>query len=191
MTGGSTFGITDDAGPVSHPLSAMSLFGQTGGGSFEESMPSNCYASDAGSYIVHHNPQAYFTGESALCSTTNISSFAWRSFEFVVPNNCNNMHNCPVATGDAWLNNFLPPLLSSSEYASGRTVIFITFDEDDGSAGNHVVTLVLSPYTPVGARSATLFNHYSMLRTTEELFGANLFLGNAATALSMRSSFGF
>jgi hypothetical protein len=100
------------------------------------------------------------------------------------------MHNCSVSTGDTWLKNFLPSLLSSTEYTSGGTAIFITFDEDDGSAGNRVVTLVLSPYTPVGARSSTSFDHYSMLRTTEELLGVGTYLGNAASAASMRAAFG-
>jgi len=190
MTGGSTFGVTDDAGPSSHPISGTSLFGQAGGGSYEQSMPSNCYPSDSGSYSVHHNPQAYFTGEQTLCSSTNTPSFAWRPFEFVTPNTCDDMHNCSVSTGDTWLKNFLPSLLSSTQYTNGGTAIFITFDEDDGSAGNHVVTLVLSPYTPAGARSSTQFNHYSMLRTTEELLGIGTHLGNAASATSMRAAFG-
>jgi hypothetical protein len=153
-------------------------------------MPANCYLSDSGTYRVHHNPQAYFTDEQTLCGSTNTSAFAWRSFEFVTPNNCDNMHDCSVATGDTWLSNFLPSLLSSSTYASGATAIFITFDEDDGSASNHVATLVLSPSTPIGARSSILFNHYSMLRTTEEILGISAHLGNAATASSMRSAFG-
>jgi hypothetical protein len=37
--------------------------------------------------------------------------------------------------------------------------------------------------------SATRFDHYSMLRTTEEMLGLG-FVGNAATAASMRGAFG-
>jgi phosphatidylinositol-3-phosphatase len=40
-----------------------------------------------------------------------------------------------------------------------------------------------------GTASTTTFNHYSMLRTTEELLGLSPLLGNAATATSMRSAF--
>jgi hypothetical protein len=40
------------------------------------------------------------------------------------------------------------------------------------------------------SRSATAFNHYSLLRTTEELLWISTYLGNAATATSMRSAFG-
>jgi hypothetical protein len=190
MTGGSTFGVTSNAGPSTYPIPSTSIFGQTNGGTYAESMPSNCYLFDVASYVVHHNPHPYFSTERTLCSATNTPSFAWRPFELVVPNNCNNMHDCSVSTGDTWLKSFLPSLLTSSEYRSGATAIFITFDEDNGSAGNHIVTLVLSPYTPVGARSATRFDHYSMLRTTGELLGITTYLGNAATAGSMRAAFG-
>jgi hypothetical protein len=41
-----------------------------------------------------------------------------------------------------------------------------------------------------GTKSGTAFTHYSLLRTTEELLGISTFLGNAASATSMRSAFG-
>jgi hypothetical protein len=50
-----------------------------------------------------------------------------------------------------------------------------------------VPTIVISP-TSAGISSATTFNHYSMLRTTEEILGLPL-IGGAATATSMRSDF--
>jgi hypothetical protein len=37
--------------------------------------------------------------------------------------------------------------------------------------GCHVATLVIGPSTPAGTQSATLFNHYSLLQTTEQLLG--------------------
>ena len=35
------------------------------------------------------------------------------SYSLVVPDQCNDMHDCSVATGDRWLKGFLPPLLAS------------------------------------------------------------------------------
>jgi phosphatidylinositol-3-phosphatase len=52
-----------------------------------------------------------------------------------------------------------------------------------------VPTIVASPYTPAGTTSATSFNHYSLLRTAEELLGTTNYLGNAATANSMLPAF--
>jgi phosphatidylinositol-3-phosphatase len=80
-------------------------------------------------------------------------------------------------------------VLSSAEYQAGKTAVFLTWDEDNLFSGNHVATLVMAPSVAPGTTSGTAFNHYSMLRTTEELLGLGSFLGNAATATSMRSAF--
>jgi hypothetical protein len=107
----------------------------------------------------------------------------------VTPNLCDDMHDCSVAAGDLWLSANLSPLLSSSEYTSGSIAIFITWDEDDFSSSNHVATLVISPYTAAGARSAVAFDHYSLLATTESMLGLPC-LGSACSAASMRGAFG-
>jgi hypothetical protein len=194
LTSGSTQGITDDSGPGSHQLTAASIFSQLPGGasrSLQETMPGNCAQSDSGRYAVRHNPEAYYTNVRGDCnaydvplgSPPNMSA----RFTFVTPNLCSDMHDCSVSTGDTWLAGFLPSLLGSSEYRAGKSVIFVTFDE--GSGSNQVVTLVIAPPVHPGARSATAFTHYSLLRTTEELLGLGL-LGDAQSAASMRSAFG-
>ncbi len=66
-------------------------------------------------------------------------------------------------------------------------MLIVTWDEDDS---NQVATIVVSPYTTPGTKSGTAFTHYSLLRATEELLGISTFLGNAASARSMRSAFG-
>jgi hypothetical protein len=80
-------------------------------------------------------------------------------------------------------------ILRSSQYRAGRTALFITYDEDDSHAANHILTVVVAPHVPAGSRSATRFNHYSLLRTTEEMLGLGT-LGAAARARSMRPAFG-
>jgi hypothetical protein len=196
MTSGSTQGITDDNPPSSHPLAVPSIFSQVASWrSLQESMPSNCALTDSNPYAVKHNPAAYYTGIRTACvsfdvplgSTPDISA----AYTFVTPNLCNDMHDCSVSTGDSWLSTLLPKILGSTAYTSGSTAIVITWDEDDSSASNHVATLVVAPSVPIGTSVATTFNHYSMLRTTEELLGVNTYLGNAATATSMRSPFHF
>jgi len=67
--------------------------------------------------------------------------------------------------------------------------VFITWDEDGGNDLQHIPTLVVSPYTLAGTQASLVYNHYSMLRTTEELLGLGT-LGNASLAISMRSAFG-
>jgi hypothetical protein len=48
--------------------------------------------------------------------------------------------------------------------------------------------IVISPSTPAGATSATLFNHYSLLGTTEQLLGLAK-LGQAASQATLVSAF--
>ena len=66
----------------------------------------------------------------------------------------------------------------------------VTFDEGS-TRSNRVVTLVISPTTPPGTKSATKFDHYSLLKTTEQLLGVPTRLGRAAepSTLSMRTAF--
>ncbi|MEA2384875.1 MAG: phosphatidylinositol-3-phosphatase [Solirubrobacteraceae bacterium] len=195
MTSGSTQGISDDAGTSAHRLPAASIFSQLGTGwrAMEESMPHACTLSDAGQYAVRHNPAAYFVGVRSQCGAQDLpltgSPRPTAPFTFVTPNLCHDMHSCPVRDGDRWLAGWLPRLLRTPEYRSGSTAVFITWDEDDGAARQHIPTLVLSPETRSGTRSATRFDHYALLATTEDILGVPR-LGAAAGAPSMRAPFG-
>jgi phosphatidylinositol-3-phosphatase len=204
-TSGSTQGVRDDGAPSAHPLRAASLFGQAASArSYEENMPALCALADAYPYATKHNPEAYYLGARARCRTgdvplgtptrgafaTALANGTLPAFSFVTPNLCNDMHDCPVATGDAWLGSWLVTITNSSSYRAGHTVVFVVWDEDDGSAANRVPLLVISPWTKPGTRSTTRFTHYSLLRTTEDLLGIRAHLGNAATATSLRSAFG-
>jgi hypothetical protein len=195
MTSGSTQGVADNLGPGAHRLDAASIFSQAGPRgwrSLQESMPSSCALSDGGSYAVRHNPAVYYTNLRASCRAASTPLGARPNlgarFTFITPNLCNDMHDCGVSTGDAWLRRFLPKVLSSRQYRAGKTAVFVTWDEDDNSADNHIATLVLAPSVKPGTTAGTPFDHYSMLRTTEELLGLGL-LGDAASAESMRGAF--
>jgi phosphatidylinositol-3-phosphatase len=195
LTSGSTQGITDDGPPSSHRLAAASIFSQAGAGwrSLEQSMPSNCDLTSSGEYAVRHNPAAYYTGIRTACATADVplssTPNVTAKFTFVTPNLCNDMHDCSVTTGDSWLSTFLPKILSSSTYTAGGTAIFITWDEDNGSSGNHVPTLVISPYTRAGATDGATLRHYSLLRTTEDMLGLGC-LANSCSAADFRAAFG-
>jgi phosphatidylinositol-3-phosphatase len=196
MTSGGTQGITDDNPPSSHPLNVPSIFSQLGTGgwrSLQESMPSNCYLGNSGQYAVKHNPAAYYTNIRTDCQTYDVPLGATPDisarFTFVTPNMCNDTHDCSVTTGDDWLKGFISKLTSSPEYQAGATAIFLTWDEDDFTDVNQIPTIVIAPSTVPGTKSATRFDHYSLLRTTEEMLGLTTYLGGAAGATSMRSAF--
>lgn len=194
MTSGSTQGVTDDSGPGAHLMGAPSIFSQLESRwrALEESMPHACALSDAGQYAVRHDPAAYYLSVRSLCTRQDVplrGTRATAAFTFVTPNLCHDMHSCTVQAGDRWLARWLPRLLRQRQYTSGSTVVFITWDEDDGSSHQHIPTLVLSPETRPGTRSAVAFDHYSLLATTEDLLGVSR-LGSAAKARSMSAAFG-
>jgi len=195
MTSGSPQGISDDNAPSSHPLNVPSIFSQLGGDwkSLQESMPSNCAQSSSGQYAVKHNPAAYYTNIRTACnaqdiplgSTPDISA----KFTFITPNMCSDMHDCSISQGDSWLATWVPKILNTPQYQAGTTALFITFDEDDKSANNHIATVVVSPSTATGTVDNGSYNHYSMLRTTEEMLNLPVTLGGAVGAMSMRTGF--
>src|SRR3954447_23956432 len=195
MTSGSPQGISDDNPPSSHPLDVPSIFSQLGTGwrSLQESMSSNCLLTNSGTYAVKHNPAAYYTNIRSDCASLDVPlrnppDLSAR-FTFVTPNLCSDTHDCSVQTGDAWLHGFLAKVFSSAEYRAGATAVFLTWDEDDSSHSNHIATIVAAPSVAPGMAPTARFNHYSMLRTTEEMLGLGL-LGKARSATSMRSAFG-
>ena len=95
--------------------------------------------------------------------------------------------------GDAFLARWIPAITSSRAYRSGSTAVFITWDEPDDFGSSvpraPIPTLVVAPWVPRGTRVAARLDHYSLLRTTEELLGIRRHLGAAASAPSMRTAF--
>ncbi|HZU61921.1 MAG TPA: alkaline phosphatase family protein, partial [Solirubrobacteraceae bacterium] len=128
------------------------------------------------------------------------------TFAWITPNLCDDMHGtggCPsnlLRTGDRWLSRWIPKLTSSAVYKKQDTVIFLGWDE--GAGGNpgencatnttdqscHVVMIVIGPSVKKGKRAARLFNHYSLLKSTEDLLGLPE-LGQAAGATGMVKPF--
>ena len=204
--------LSDCSPSSSCDTSTKSIFGQgETWKSYEESMPSTCDHSNSGNYAVRHNPAAYYTtlgrcssnDESYSHLASDLSHNQLPAFSFVTPNLIDDMHNGTVSDGNSWMSHNLPTILNSSEYKNGSTVVFITFDEgsDVGSYANgencathtsdtscHLSTFVISPSTKAGARSGTLFNHYSLLGTTEQLLRLSK-LGQAASAPTMVGAF--
>jgi hypothetical protein len=200
-----------DCSPVGGCVtSAPSIFGQgETWRAYQESMPADCAARNAGEYAVRHNPPPYFT-TLAGCAASDVpysrlardlAAGRLPAFSFITPNLLDDMHTGTIAEGDKWLAASLPAIFNSPEYLGGTTAVFITWDEGHGGtagekcasnatdASCHVATIVVSPSTRRGTRSATLFNHYSLLRTAEQLLGLPL-LGHAAGAPSMAPAFG-
>jgi hypothetical protein len=97
---------------------------------------------------------------------------------FVIPNLCDDMHDCPVATGDAWLRAHLGSYVSWA--MTHDSLLILTWDEDDLSAANHIPTIIAGQPVEPGNYGEQI-THYSILRTIEQIFGLP-YTGAAAQA---------
>ena len=206
-TSGSTQGVADDDPPSVHQLDAANIFSQVKAAgktwrAYAESAPGSCPLVDAGRYAVKHVPAAYYTNLRGDCASSivpmgtsssgslldDLNGSSFPTFAFVTPDLCNDTHDCPVSVGDAWLQAWFAKIVASPTYQAGRTVVLLTWDEDDDSAANRVPLVVVSPSTPAGTKVGAAYDHYSLLRTTEQLLGL-AYLGRAADASSMAPAF--
>ncbi len=153
---------------------------------FAQNYPLNCFkgtvasggADGAGTYARKHNPAMSFTdisGSSSRCANfTDLKHFDANAanYELIVPNLCNDMHDCSVATGDKFLQGFVPQILKSGSWQNGG-VLFIVWDEGTSGrgGGGQVPLLVISSAVKQGYRSTVPHNHYSLVRTIEDAWG--------------------
>jgi phosphatidylinositol-3-phosphatase len=186
---GSTRGVTDDSCPESFTADNLAAQLRAGGKTFigySESLPQAGYTGcTSGDYARKHNPWADFP---KLPATVNQPMSAMPgdyaklpTVSFVVPNLCNDMHNCPVATGDRWAREHLAAYVQWA--TAHNSLLIVTFDEDGGAAGNHIPTIVAGAGVRPGPNGQRV-DHYSLLRTIEDMYRLPR-LGHAATAQSL------
>ncbi|WP_432994721.1 alkaline phosphatase family protein [Dactylosporangium sp. CA-233914] len=184
---GSTQGVTDDhcpvrAGAAPNLAQQLQAAGHTFAG-YSEGLPAPGYRGcSTGRYAAKHNPWADFDNVPAAA---NQPYTAWPAdparlptVAFVIPDLCDDMHDCGVATGDAWAREHLDPYLRWADTHDSWLVV--TFDEDEGTSGNRILTLVAGAGVTPGPRAGTV-DHYSVLRSIEDRYGLAP-LGRAADA---------
>lgn len=189
LTSGSTWGIHDDAyrelpaGGLGDQLTA----GRVSWKAYAEGFTGNCVTSPY-PYAVKHNPFAFYGGAcpSNIVPMTSLSADLAAGpprLTWLIPGLCNDGHDCPSSTVDAWLQSVVPSILVTPAWRGGGA-LFITFDEDSGSSGEHVATLVIAPNLQTHT-SATAYNHYSLLATIEDRLGvARLGAAQPATPIT-------
>ncbi|KIZ16079.1 alkaline phosphatase family protein [Streptomyces natalensis] len=187
---GSNQGRTDDSCVPVQSLSAPNLGSELIGAgktwdSYNEDLPSEgSTVCSSGNYAQKHNPWFGFsnvplnTAKTMAQFPTDYSTLP--KVSFVVPNLCNDMHDCSVATGDTWIKNKLSAYATWAQ--SHNSILAVTFDEDNKQSGNRIPTVLYGAHVAPGSSSATTYNHYNMLRTLEDLAGLTTHAGNAATA---------
>jgi hypothetical protein len=189
MTSGDTHFVTDNH---AHDIDAPSIFDQVdaAGGrwrTYAEQFPGDCFTGEeaeggrdgAGHYVRAHNPAISFVSinrDPERCANIqDHTAFEPRqaAFELIVPDSCNNTHDCPVAVGDDWLSTFAPRIIDAPGFWEDSLLI-ITFDggSDLGKDDKHriAVTMVGAGVEP-GTISETRYDHYNVLRTVQEGLG--------------------
>jgi hypothetical protein len=158
-------------------------------------------------YLTRSNPFVYFRSitESADCGPSVVGldrlapdlakADSTPAFSFISPNACHDGSATPCAAGaeaglaaaNAWLGTIVPQITASPAYADGGLVV-ITFDGTPVApapapgtkvTGTPVGALLLSPYVAAGSTIKGAYDHYSLLKTIERLYGFPA-LGHAA-----------
>ena len=142
------------------------------------------------------------------------------SLSWVTPDNVNDGDTgtpaAALAAADNWLSGFLSTVQQSASYQAGNTLVLVTYDEGSGPDAKtgedctnqaldlpitngvsahqdscHIPLFVVYPYTPAGTSDATFFDHYSLTKTVEDLFGLpNLAHAADAQTTSLIGHFG-
>ena len=189
LTSGSTWGVTDDS---YHALPAQDIGDQltqahVSWRAYMDGLGSaGCIASPV-PYDPGHNPFAYYGGRcpaNVVPLTSLAADLNGKTpiFSWITPDMCHDEHSCSVSVGDDWLRQTVGMITASKAWTSGG-VLFVVWDEDDGSADNRVLSLVVAP-SQSHRVSNEPYTHYSLLATIEDVLGVGR-LGKAVGAMPM------
>ena len=183
---GSKHGITDDSCP--HTFTGRSLesmliaAGKTFKGYSEDLPAMGSQVCSYGKYARKHAPWTDFSKDLASDNQpfsnfptdfSRLPTVAW-----VIPNLDNDMHDGTIQQGDRWLQTNLMPYVTWAQ--NNNSLLIVQFDGDDGTSGNHIVTIFVGSMVKPGKYSEKI-NHYNVLRTIEDMYGL-AHLGRTATA---------
>src|ERR1039457_1344784 len=173
---GSTQGVTSDSCPetfgAANLASQLIAAHRTFTGYAESLPPQGASVCSSGEYARKHVPCADFSNVPSS-ATKSFTSFPAGNYgrlpdvSFVIPNLCDDMHDCPVATGDSWLKRNLGGYVTWAQ--KNHSLLVLTWDENDGSGGNQITTIFAGQMVRTG-RFAMPITHYSVLRTIEALY---------------------
>jgi hypothetical protein len=150
-------------------------------------MPSDGYTEcSIGRYRRKHSPWVNFPNVSPLANRT-FAAFPsdytqLPTVAFVIPDMCNDTHDCGLASGDSWLRDNLGGYMAWAQ--EHRSLLILTWDEGN-DVSDHIATMMVGQMIRPGA-SAEWINHYSLLRTIEDMYDLP-HAGEAALATPIES----
>jgi hypothetical protein len=152
-------------------------------------MSGNCDTTSGGKYLARHNPWAYFVDERSLCKQYDVPATQFQAdvtagtlpnVGMIIPNRCNDAHDCSLATADNWFKGQMNTIMSGPDWKLGNLLVVLTADEDDKKSNNTVLTVLLNPNISSAVTSSAL-NHYSLSQLLSGVSG-NAGLRNAKNA---------
>jgi hypothetical protein len=180
LVSGSTQGVTDDCtscGPWTRSIGGLLTRAGKTWGAYAEGYPTSPL------FAKKHMPFLYFKdGAGGVHPLSGFDPKHLPAYSFVAPNLCHDAHNCPLSVADAFLANWLPPLLRVP-----RTAVFVLFDEGTSSSGGggRIEAFVAGTAVKRHFVFRRSVDHYSVLRTVEDLFGLpHLGASSSATPLT-------
>jgi len=171
---GSTFGLSDDSCP--HTFTGTNLAqgliqARDSFGGYSEDLPSVGYTGcKSADYARKHSPWVNFTNVPASVNMpfssfpTNFSSLP--TVSIVIPNLQNDMHDGTIEQADTWLKSHIDSYVAWAK--TNKSLLIVTWDEDDKSSGNQIPTIFVGPMVKAGNYSENV-NHYNVLRTLEAM----------------------
>ncbi len=171
--------------------------------SYAEDLPSVGYTGgDVGNYARKHNVFALLSDVANDPAQTNrlvpftqfatdLANGTLPTFSNIVPNLCNDAHDCGLDVADSWLQTNIAPLIASPVFQQDGLLI-IVFDEaggDNTNGGGRIVWVAVSPKAKRAYQSTTLYQHPSTLRLILKGLGVSVFPGAAASAPDMTEFF--
>ena len=145
---------------------------------YSESLPMTGFTGcRVGHYARKHNPAVNWQGINLALDVNQPFSAIPSDYSklptvsIVVPNQLNDMHDGPpreaTHQGDQWLKDHFDAYVRWS--TRHNSLMILTWDEDDGSSDNHIVTIFVGPMVKRGVYD-TKIDHYNVLRTIIDMY---------------------
>ncbi|MEO6629773.1 MAG: alkaline phosphatase family protein [Aquihabitans sp.] len=144
-----------------------------------------------GTNQAKHIPALYYQGgDDASHCTAEVRPFSeldpdhLPTFAFIVPDQCHDGHDCDDTKVDAFAAQTLQPILAGDDYAAGKTLVVVVYDED-----RPVPNLLIAPTAHAGAITTMAGSHADLLKTMQTVLGLPvLHQGQLPGAIGLRES---
>jgi acid phosphatase len=191
LIGGDTFGVHSDCTRcelrVTSLVDQLEPAGISWKAYYQDLPAPGADVTHAGAYTINVDPFLHFDDVRASPARrhdvvplgrfeADLAANRLPRFAVVAPDLRHDMHSGSVAAADRFLHSLYGQLTASRAWPETRLIV--TFDEgasrhgiDGGPGGGQVATIVVGAGVAAGVRDGTPYDHYSLLRSIERLYG--------------------